>query len=190
MTKVNLAIEVAARAHEGQYRKGTNTPYISHPFTVGMMLARAGLPEDMIVAGILHDTVEDTDLSLDYIREHFGDDVALIVEGCSEPDKSLSWEERKEHTLHYLQTAPWEVRVVSCADKLHNVITINEGLSANGDDVWQRFKRGKSEQAWYYRGLVQALCSARPDQPEIPFCDALRAEVEKAFGPDLAGGDL
>src|SRR3712207_3105258 len=121
MIRLNFAIEIAAQAHAGQVRKGTNTPYVSHPYAVGMMLSQTGCAEDMVIAGILHDTVEDTDLTLDYISEHFGDHVALIVEGCSEPDKSLPWEERKSHTLQYLRTAPWEVRVVSCADKLHNI---------------------------------------------------------------------
>src|ERR1043165_5018773 len=106
---LDLVIEVAAKAHSGQFRKGTDIPYIAHPYAVGMILARAGCAEEMIAAGILHDTVEDTDLTLEYIKETFGERVAAIVEGCSEPDKSATWEERKRHTIEYLRTAPWEV---------------------------------------------------------------------------------
>jgi (p)ppGpp synthase/HD superfamily hydrolase len=178
---IDMAIEVAARAHQEQVRKGTDTPYISHPYAVGMLLARAGMPEEVIIAGILHDTVEDTSLTLDYLRETFGERVALIVEGCSEPHRGAPWEERKQHTLEYLRTAPWEVRVVACADKLHNIRTVAAEYRLSGDAVWSRFKRGRTEQAWYYRGLVQTLCDQSGDD-EIPFCGEFRALVDEVFG--------
>ena len=178
---IEEAIELAAQAHQGQLRKATETPYVSHPYAVGMMLALAGCPEELIAAGILHDTVEDTYVILDHIRERFGERVAALVEGCSEPDKSASWEERKRHTLEYLRTAAWEVRVVSCADKLHNIRTIRMAYEQIGDDVWGRFKRGRGEQEWYYRGLVESLCSAPADGREVPFCEELRVEVDRLF---------
>ena len=95
---IDLAIEVAAKAHQRQVRKETDIPYITHPLSVGIILAKAGCCDDVIIAGILHDTVEDTSITLDYIRETFGAKVASIAEGCSEPDKSLAWEDRKRHT--------------------------------------------------------------------------------------------
>src|SRR5689334_1807319 len=110
------AIEFAARAHRNGLRKGSDTPYISHPYSVGLMLTRAGFDAEVVAAGILHDTIEDTHTTLEEIREYFGDRVATIVEGCTEPDRAATWEERKEHTIHYLQTAPYEIRSVSCAD--------------------------------------------------------------------------
>lgn len=177
---IDLAIEMAAKAHQGQTRKATDVPYVSHPYAVGMMLARAGCPEEVIVAGILHDTVEDTYVTLDDIREQFGDRVADIVEGCSEPHKSAPWEERKAHTLNYLRTAPWEVRLVACADKLHNIRTIAAAYRELGEEVWDRFKRGRREQEWYYRGLVVSLCGS--DAEGLPFCEELRREVEALFG--------
>jgi (p)ppGpp synthase/HD superfamily hydrolase len=180
---LDLAIETAARAHAGQVRKGTDIPYISHPYAVGMMLARLGCAEEVIAAGILHDTVEDTYITLDWIRDHFGEKVALIVEGCSEPDHgSLPWEARKEHTLEYLRTAPWEIRLVACADKLHNIRSVAAAREGAGENVWSRFKRGRAEQEWYYRGLVDSLCGPAGDGKEIPFCAEFREEVEKVFG--------
>src|SRR5438270_10454843 len=113
MSTIDRAIELAATAHRHQVRKGTDIPYITHPYVVGIMLAQIGCDEEVVAAGILHDTVEDTPLTLDDIRAQFGDRVASIVEGCSEPDKSASWEHRKQHTLEYLKSAPWEVRIVS-----------------------------------------------------------------------------
>lgn len=179
---IELAIEVAAKAHVGQVRKAMDVPYISHPYTVGMMLARAGMPDYMVAAGILHDTVEDTPLTLDYIRQTFGERVASIVEGCSEPDKSFSWEERKEHTIRYLATAPWDVRVVACADKLHNLRTIAAEHAKTGERVWDRFKRGRKEQEWYYRGVVESLRNGHEGENGIPFYAELSAEVERLFG--------
>ncbi|MDD2856601.1 MAG: HD domain-containing protein [Desulfuromonadaceae bacterium] len=119
--RLNLAIQIAANAHKDQLRKGTKTPYISHPYAVGMLLAQSGCSEDAVIAGILHDTVEDTALTLDDIRMQFGDKVAEIVAGCSEHDKELEWKERKQHTIDYLALASQEIKLVTCADKLHNV---------------------------------------------------------------------
>ncbi len=177
------AIEFAARAHRHQLRKGSDTPYLSHPYSVGLMLARAGFDPEVVAAGILHDTVEDTPVTLEDLRNTFGDRVAAIVEGCTEPDRSATWEERKEHTIHYLQTATYEVRSVSCADKLHNLSTVAEEYSELGDAVWSRFKRGREKQEWYYRSLVAVLCDyTPPDQPPVPFCAAFSALLEQVFG--------
>jgi (p)ppGpp synthase/HD superfamily hydrolase len=179
---IDRALEVASVAHRGQVRKGTDTPYISHPAAVALMLARAGCPDEVIAAGILHDTVEDTNITLEDIRATFGEHVAAIVEGCSEPEKGAPWEHRKTHTLEYLRTAPYEVRVVSCADKLHNLRTIADGYTTLGESIWERFKRGRAEQAWYYHGLADVLCTPRPGNPEIPFCQEFRALVDHVFG--------
>jgi (p)ppGpp synthase/HD superfamily hydrolase len=81
---IQKAIVVAALAHEGQVRKGTSIPYITHPYTVGMMLARSGCSDEVVAAGILHDTVEDTELTLEYIAREFGEKIAAIVEGCEQ----------------------------------------------------------------------------------------------------------
>jgi len=157
MNKVFAAIDIAANAHKNQFRKGTNTPYITHPYAVGMILQKEGCAEDIVVAGNLHDTVEDTIINLEYLRNKFGNKVALIVEGCSEPDKSLQWEERKEHTIEYLKTAIPVIKAVACADKLHNVLTMLEDYQKEGEKLWMRFNRGREKQEWYYRNLVQSL---------------------------------
>lgn len=181
MHLIDRAIEVAAIAHRHQVRKGTDIPYITHPFAVGLMLARAGCADEIVAAGILHDTVEDTDLTLEDLHHDFGEKVAAIVAGCSEPSKSHSWEERKRHTIEHIRTASWEVRAVSCADKLHNLRSIAHGHNTLGEDVWTRFKRGRADQAWYYRNMADALCTPRPGEPEVPLCRELRDEVEKMF---------
>ena len=181
---IDFATEVAEQAHRGQFRKGTRIPYISHPRAVARILSDAGCSEELVVAGILHDTLEDTSLTLDYIRENFGAKVADIVRGCSEPDKSLPWEQRKQHTLDSLNTASVEVRTVTCADKLHNLLTIIADYENVGDDVWDRFSRGKGAQEWYYRELAASLCD-RPDcQGEGTIFQQFKDSVETLFGAD------
>lgn len=159
MNLVEKAIIVATKAHEGQKRKSTDIPYITHPYSVGMSLQKSGCSDEVIAAGILHDTVEDTEITLDYIRQEFNDKVADLVEAVSEPEREASWEDRKKHTIQFLKTAPLEVRLISCADKLHNISSIFYDKEKLGNDVWNRFKRGKQEQEWYYKGLVESLCN-------------------------------
>ncbi|RKU28029.1 phosphohydrolase [Candidatus Poribacteria bacterium] len=154
--QIEEAIEVAAEAHQGQYRKGTSTPYITHPYAVGLILMEAGCTETVIIAGILHDTVEDTDLTLEFIRERFGEDIANIVDGCSE-DKALRWRARKTERIEALKTASPEVCTVTCADKLHNLRTIISEHDLIGDAVWDRFHGGVEDQAWYYRSVLGAI---------------------------------
>ncbi|RKU14687.1 hypothetical protein C6503_14770 [Candidatus Poribacteria bacterium] len=154
--QIEEAIEVAAEAHQGQYRKGTDTPYITHPYAVGLILMEAGCTEAVIIAGILHDTVEDTDLTLEFIRERFGDAIANIVDGCSE-NKALRWRARKTERIEALRSASPEVCTVTCADKLHNLRTIISEYDLIGDAVWDRFHGGVEDQAWYYRSVLGAI---------------------------------
>lgn len=179
---IDFAIEMAVKAHSGQPRKHTDIPYITHPVGVALLLAQSGSSEELIVAGLLHDTTEDTPICLKDIRDQFGEYVASIVEGCSEPDKTLDWEDRKKHTIEFLKTASLDIRIVACADKLNNIRTIACDYNEIGDKVWERFNRGKKEQEWYYRSLVRSIC----DQPDIPenmtIFEQLKNEVENLFG--------
>ena len=179
---IDSAIEVAAKAHRNQARRGTDIPYITHPFAVGILLSQVDCSDEVIAAGILHDTVEDTAITLEFIRENFGEKVASIVKGCSEPDKSLPWEERKNHTIESLETASMEVRLVVCADKLHNIRTIASDYNKIGDEVWERFKRGKEKQEWYYRNLIESLNTKSENKSYLELFKLLRDEVENLFG--------
>lgn len=179
---IDRAIAFAVRAHAGQMRKGTDTPYIVHPFGVAMLLARAGCSPDAVTAGLLHDTIEDCGVAAAELAAEFGPQVAAIVVGCSEPDRTLPWEERKRHTFTFLRAAPLEVKLVSCADKLHNIRAMAADYRTVGEGLWARFKRGRVEQAWYYRGLVEAF---RPEIEAGLYPDlfwALEREVTALFG--------
>jgi (p)ppGpp synthase/HD superfamily hydrolase len=176
---VEKAIELAVQAHAGQKRKGSEQPYIVHPLTVAMLLMKYGYPEPLVIAGLLHDTLEDTGLSEEEIRRVFGDAVAELVRGCSEPDRSLPWEERKKHTLEYLQTAPREVCIVACADKLQNVCAMAADHAKLGDNLWHRFNAPKEKQHWYYTELSKVL-GARLENETI--AGLLSQEVNRLFG--------
>lgn len=150
------AIEFAHLAHDGQYRKGTQIPYASHVIAVGFILLHYGYDENTVIAGMLHDTLEDTAVTIDEIRALFGDDVARIVLECSE-DKKDDWETRKKKTLRTLTTMPLDSLRVLLADKTHNLISILQEKREIGDSVFDRFNRGKEAQEWYYGSIVSTL---------------------------------
>ena len=155
--RLNMAIEFATKKHSGQLRKATAIPYILHPLEVLQILYSMRVDTNLMIAGVLHDTVEDTDTTLDEIREIFGDDVAMLVASNTE-DKSKSWDERKSHTINELATANDRVKMLIMADKLSNIRSIAYDYSVIGDDLWSRFNAPKKKQAWYYDGILDALC--------------------------------
>ncbi len=154
---LHRAILFATKAHEGQNRKGTDIPYISHPFEVAQILTSAGCDTALIVAGLLHDVLEDTDETSETIEKEFGPLVLSLIQSNSE-DKSRSWEERKQHTIDYMtESASLEELLLACADKLSNLRSIKADYLEYGDDVWSRFNRGKEQQSWYYSKLIDAF---------------------------------
>ncbi len=177
------AIEFAARAHRNHYRKGTRVPYIVHPLNVAKILIEYGCPEEVVIAGILHDTTEDTPVTIGEIRKEFGDKVAALVEAASEPDKADTWENRKSHTIEYLKTAPVDVLILSCTDKLDNVKSIIEDVEKDGESVWNRFRRPKDDQEWYYRSLVEVFhARAGEDEKAASLIRRFALEVKILFG--------
>jgi (p)ppGpp synthase/HD superfamily hydrolase len=123
---------------------------------VMQILTSNGCSEHIIVAGILHDTLEDTDATAEDIRERFGEDILRIVRAESE-DKSKSWKERKRDTIDHLAVSPLDVRLVCCADKLSNLRSMAADRKAVGEKLWERFNAGKEDIQWYYKGIVAAL---------------------------------
>ena len=201
---LDKAIQFAASMHEGQYRKGTRIPYISHPYAVAMLLLSYGYRAELVIAGLLHDVLEDTSATYDEVVQLFGVQVAQLVDAASEPDKSLLWKERKDHTLETLKVAPMDVKVLVCADKLHNLRSILADLETIGEAVWGRFHSGvkhsgSEAQIWYYTGILHSLYANLPYERDMPIFSAYRKEVlmlrrwgkkvmdvESSFGGDEA----
>jgi len=178
------ALVFAAKAHQGQYRKGTDIPYITHPVALAMMLLELNCADEVIIAALLHDVVEDTAVTLAAVEAEFGEQVSNLVQAVTEPDREAEWEVRKTHTIHKLRQAPLPGKLLACADKLHNIRSIHRDYEAVGEQVWQRFKRAKTEQAWYYRGLAESLSHGIPNLDSYPIFATFQQEVNQLFGSD------
>lgn len=155
---VNLAVELAAIAHREQTRKSPEAriPYIHHSVMVGLILQKAGFSDSVVAAGILHDVLEDTQVTADELRRDFGVEVADLVNEVTEQDKSLSWEKRKEMYLEHLETGSDEAKAITTADKIHNINSIIVSLK-RGADIWNAFKRGREAQLNRFNRLLKTL---------------------------------
>ena len=154
--KLDKAICFAVEHHAGQLRKGTNIPYITHPLEVMSILMRMNADIELQIAGVLHDTVEDTDATAEEISELFGTDVAELVAHHSE-NKSLSWFERKSYAITSLKAADKRLKMLVMADKLSNLRSIAADYRKLGDELWKRFNAPMEKQSWYYSGVQDAL---------------------------------
>jgi len=151
------AVNFAAKAHDGQKRKGDGAPYIVHPFIVASILREQQCSPQAVIAGLLHDTVEDTHVTIEELETEFGADVAAIVATCTEQDKSLHWELRKQHSIATIKTASLDAKYVTCADKLHNLNSLTAAYQKMGDEVWSRFSRGYDSQKWYAESMLHSI---------------------------------
>ena len=165
-----------ARVLHTETRKGTKIPYMAHLLGVAsLVMSEAGsavpVTEDMVIAAILHDTAEDHggQRTLDDVKEKFGPNVARMVEGLSDTlaedhDKKEGWEERKKAYLARLRTEPEDVLVISAADKLYNAKAILDDFKEIGPAVFDRFKRGRDDQLWYFDELLKVFRAHPPNR--------------------------
>lgn len=156
--------EFAKKAHAGQYRKGTTIPYITHPVGVLEIAKRYTEDEDILDACLLHDTVEDTDTTLDDLRAEFGDKVAEIVAGVSEQKEVEDWKTRKDLYIAQLRKDATQSAIVSAADKMRNLRDIFNDQLSGGDKFWGRFSVDKEQEHWFYAEVLNVLVE-RGDVP-------------------------
>jgi (p)ppGpp synthase/HD superfamily hydrolase len=159
--RLEEAMRFAAKAHDTQLRKGSDTPYFEHAAAVALILDRAGFSEDVVFAGVLHDVVEDTTTSVQTVAARFGANVCELVRHCSEVKTDEQgvkrpWIDRKRDHLAALASAPLEARAIILADKLHNLICIELDLQENRA-VWSQFHANREQVLWYYRSAIE-LC--------------------------------
>lgn len=173
--KINQAFLFALRVHGGQTRKDKK-PYIVHPFSVAMELAKNGADSDLICAGLLHDTIEDANITPEELRQEFGEEVLRLVLFDTE-NKELSWKERKSETLHNLEKCDRKCAMLICADKLSNILDILQGLENEGEEVWNHFKFGREQQEWLFREYTEALCRLS----DLKMYHDFKQAVEKVF---------
>lgn len=153
---VEEAVSFATECHKGDFRKGTDIPYITHPMEVAQILREVNADNSLIIAGLLHDVVEDAGISIDTIKEKYGDDVGSLVAAHSE-DKSKVWYARKLKTIRDLPAEDMRSRLLTLADKLSNIRSMHRDYRLVGDELWNRFNAPKSMQSWYYSGIVDGL---------------------------------
>lgn len=156
------AICFAARAHHGQKRKGCDIDYIAHPCEVLQILTLYGAELPLLLAGVLHDTVEDTEVTMEDIRTRYGEQVAALVAYHTE-DKSKTWEERKTECISHAAAADPTQRLLIAADKLSNLRSMAADYGEVGEELWSRFKADKQHQAWYYGELIAAMAQLQAD---------------------------
>jgi (p)ppGpp synthase/HD superfamily hydrolase len=164
--KLERALRWASIRHREQVRKASDIPYIEHVVAVAIILDRAGFDEDAVIAGLLHDVVEDTETPLDEVRREFGGIVADIVGHCSEVKTDAAgnkrpWIDRKRDHLADLSTASISARGVALADKLHNLSSIELDLR-DGRPVWSVFNAGRDDVLWYYRTAIDRCGTGDP----------------------------
>lgn len=156
---IEKALAFSFNVHKDQLRKD-NSPYIVHPLTVAIELAKAGADDNLIAAGLLHDTIEDANVTNETIKREFGDDVASLVIKDSE-DKSISWEERKQKIIDELKRSDDRYKMLVLADKLSNLRSIDMSMEKDGDMIWSKSKRDKKSQYWFFSEILNACTSLK-----------------------------
>ena len=160
---IKKALDFAYQAHDGQCRKGGNIPYIVHLFDVAKYLLYEEAPEAVVIAGILHDTLEDSKTKKQDLIQ-FGNEVVELVGFCTEDgntidanDQKETWKTRKEHSIKELKTATKNQALVFLADKLSNITAIKEDQIFIGSEIWGRFNAPIEEIEWYYKSILSGL---------------------------------
>jgi (p)ppGpp synthase/HD superfamily hydrolase len=181
--KFEEALIYATKAHCNQMRKKTGIPYLAHILGVTAIALEYGGNETEAIGALLHDTVEDCGGAerLRDIGEKFGDDVARIVDGCTDSDQTPKppWLDRKRAYVEHLKDSDSSTRLVSASDKLHNTRAILAELRRTGLDVFERFAGKKDGTLWYYRALVTAFRQHGDRADLIDELDRVVSEIEK-----------
>lgn len=160
---LDKAIVFAVKAHHNTERRGKGFPYIVHPMEAVEIVATITSDQELLAAAALHDTIEDTDVTVEQLRGEFGDRIAALVhdesdqfaEGVSEED---SWHDRKQAAIDRLAAASHDAKIVAMGDKLSNMRAIWRDYQAKGDELWNIFHvKDKASHEWHYRGLANSL---------------------------------
>jgi (p)ppGpp synthase/HD superfamily hydrolase len=173
------ALALATRAHASQVRKASNDPYIVHPVHVSVILLRHGFSEDVAIAGLLHDVVEDQSVPLGRIEAQFGPAVAEMVGALTERKREgeleRPWEVRKREALEQIQAASRDAAAVKAADALHSVRSLASALRDRGPRAWENFSRGPEKSLGYYRRVAAIVRQRLGIHPLV-------SELEEALG--------
>jgi (p)ppGpp synthase/HD superfamily hydrolase len=176
MTRTETALRLALRAHATQTRKTDGSPYVVHPIMVAHLLTQQGASEDVVVAALLHDVLEDTEVPRDEVLAVAGPVSLSIIEVVSE-NKDLPWEERKEAYVRQVVASGESVWLVSVADKIHNAESLLDHIAVAGAEAWSVFNRGKESKLWFER-LLHTELSKVWQHPLLDRYDSLIVDLE------------
>lgn len=160
---LDRAILFAVHAHAGTERRGKGYPYIVHPLEAVSIVATMTADQELLAAAALHDTVEDTEVTLEQLRAEFGERIASLVADESEDrpeglNEEESWHQRKQAAIDRLAKASHDAKMVAMGDKLSNMRDIARDYAKLGDTLWNRFNaKDRKDHEWHYRGLADAL---------------------------------
>ncbi len=155
--EIKKAIQFAARKHHGHFRAESEPlPYITHLFSTALLVAEDDADDEVVMAALLHDTLEDTKTTRDELVQNFGERVATIVEEVTEPreeaGKPLEWKERKKRYLAQLELGSLEALTVAIADKVDNIESKLDAIAGEGQSFIKRF--GGYDYLWYHGAVV------------------------------------
>ncbi len=173
--RIMRGIATASRAHDGHYRKGSGVPYISHPMSVMLIAASVTHDEDVLLAALFHDILEDVpeNYSRAEMKDEFGLRVVEIVEGVTKNSFLPSWQESADAYLEQLSRGSAESIIVAAADKFHNLSQTLEDLDREGHSLWRRFRSTPSQQLWWYTSVRNVVAERLPDMPLLDDLDVL-----------------
>ena len=186
--RLNDAIQFAVEKHAGQFRKGTTRPYIMHPLETMSILNSMRGDTNLLIAGVLHDTLEDTDTTREELVERFGEEVAYLVDQHSE-DIYRRWSERKQAAVYHAKYAPTRVKMLILADKVSNLRSMYLDQKEIGERLWNRFHAPKEWQKWYYGEMMEALSDLRQEGGTVKaYWDTMKQLYRNVF--DVSAGEL
>ena len=177
---LDRAIVFAVRAHACTERRGKGFPYIVHPLEAVEIVATITPDQELLAAAALHDTVEDTDVTIQDIRREFGNRIASLVQTESVSDDEGTWHERKQKAIDLIARAPLDAKIVALGDKLSNMRAIARDYAVQGDALWKLFHAtDPKDHEWHYRGLADAL---RDLEDTFAFRE-FEMLIDQVFGP-------
>lgn len=162
--QIQKALNTATHLHQGQARKGEEFPYIVHPYSVAIILSEYTADENILIAGLLHDTLEDCAYTPEQLTADFGEKVASIVQEVTEDFKlkeaqgtESSWVERKSKYLEHLKVASPEAMMVCAADKIHNLRSMYDAYQIHGPKLWIEFNSPIEKKLWFYGEVLKVV---------------------------------
>lgn len=188
-SKIEKALNLAAQKHDCQIRKSSKLPFIIHPVSVMIILSQYTEDENILVASLLHDILEDVeDYNYQDLKKDFGEKIAQIVEGVSEDpnliadqlDDKKTWQSRKERYIENLKQDSFESLMVCAADKIHNLRSMIRIYQEQGGKMWQDFNAPLEKQIWYYQSVIEIL-KEKLNNPVIKELEREFIEFEKMF---------